>query len=88
MGPTARPYSRPVTHDGAPSLFSVNKPASAGFVTVALERSIDAAGGGFSYSVPAALAGLAVGQRVTVPLGRGNKPVSGWVVDATRPTPR
>ena len=83
MGPTARPYSRPVTHDGAPSLFSANKPASAGFVTVALERSIDAAGGGFSYSVPAALAGLAVGQRVTVPLGRGNKPVSGWVVDAS-----
>ncbi len=58
-------------------------PATAGYVTVALERSIDAAGGGFSYAVPGELAGLAVGQRVTVPLGRGNKPAAGWVVEAT-----
>ncbi|MEE9403755.1 MAG: primosomal protein N' [Algisphaera sp.] len=63
-------------------------PVTAGYVTVALERSIDAAGGGFSYAVPLALAGLAVGQRVTVPLGRGNKPTSGWVVETTdKPDP-
>lgn len=64
-----------------PSLFASDEPATAGYVTVALERSIDAAGGGFSYAVPAALRGLAVGQRVTVPLGRGNKPSAGWVVE-------
>lgn len=66
-----------------PSLFASDEPATAGYVTVALERSIDAAGGGFSYAVPAALRGLAVGQRVTVPLGRGNKPSAGWVVEVS-----
>ena len=75
-----------MTHAGAPhdpSLFASDEPATAGYVTVALERSIDAAGGGFSYAVPAGLKGLAVGQRVTVPLGRGNKPSAGWVVETS-----
>ncbi|MEO0514685.1 MAG: primosomal protein N' [Planctomycetota bacterium] len=51
-----------------------------GFARIALERSIDSGEGGFTYAVPAALADLAVGDRVTVPLGRGNKPASGVVV--------
>ncbi len=53
---------------------------------MALERSIDAAGGGFLYAVPEVLRGLAVGQRVVVPLGRGNASVTGWVV-RTQDTP-
>lgn len=51
-----------------------------GYARVALERSIDSGEGGFTYGVPASLADLAVGDRVTVPLGRGNKPASGVVV--------
>ncbi|MEM6855034.1 MAG: primosomal protein N', partial [Planctomycetota bacterium] len=34
----------------------------------------------FTYAVPASLPDLTVGDRVTVPLGRGNKPASGVVV--------
>lgn len=51
-----------------------------GYARVALERSIDSGEGGFTYGVPASLSDLAVGDRVTVPLGRGNKPASGVVV--------
>ncbi|MBB6430700.1 replication restart helicase PriA [Algisphaera agarilytica] len=51
-----------------------------GYALVSLERSIDSADGGFTYAVPPELADLAVGDRVTVPLGRGNKPTGGIVV--------
>ena len=48
------------------------------FAVVALEQGIDRV---LDYSVPAKLAGsLAVGQRVRVPLGRTNKPATGYVV--------
>ncbi|MEM1109829.1 MAG: primosomal protein N' [Planctomycetota bacterium] len=52
-----------------------------GYARVALERSIDSGEGGFTYAVPATLADLSVGDRVTVPLGRGNKPAAGVVVE-------
>ncbi|MEO1236811.1 MAG: primosomal protein N', partial [Planctomycetota bacterium] len=52
-----------------------------GYARVALERGIDAAEGGFTYAVPAALGDLRVGERVTVPLGRGNRPAAGIVVE-------
>ncbi|MEM9418161.1 MAG: primosomal protein N' [Planctomycetota bacterium] len=48
---------------------------------MALERSIDSGEGGYTYAVPESLADLAVGDRVTVPLGRGNKPAAGVVVE-------
>ncbi|MFI5379913.1 MAG: primosomal protein N' [Tepidisphaerales bacterium] len=47
--------------------------------SVAIERSLDKV---LDYSVPAELAPtIAVGQRVRVPLGRGNKPAHGYVVE-------
>ena len=54
-------------------------PASIRVATVALERSIDKPGGGLSYAVPDDLADLGVGDRVTVPLGRGNTKADGVV---------
>ncbi|MEM6459571.1 MAG: primosomal protein N' [Planctomycetota bacterium] len=57
-----------------------------GYALVALERSIDRAEGGLTYAVPETLADLAVGDRVAVPLGRGNRPANGIVVDR-RDTP-
>ncbi len=68
----------------ATSLFPDSAPAprllAAGlYASVAIERSLDKVLG---YSVPAALASIiAVGQRVRVPLGRGNKPAHGYVVE-------
>ncbi|MEM8739658.1 MAG: DEAD/DEAH box helicase family protein, partial [Planctomycetota bacterium] len=51
-----------------------------GYAQVALERSIDSADGGLTYAVPPELPDLAVGDRVTVPLGRGNRSAVGYVV--------
>jgi primosomal protein N' (replication factor Y) len=51
------------------------------FAQVALERGIDAMAEGLTYAVPPQLADLAVGDRVVVPLGRGDKPASGYVVE-------
>ncbi|MEX0776546.1 MAG: primosomal protein N' [Phycisphaeraceae bacterium] len=70
-------------------LFEMTDPgAIAGYADVALEQSIDSAAG-LTYAVPRQLADLAVGDRVLVPLGRGNKPVTGYVVrlrDSTQQT--
>ena len=54
--------------------------ATVGFAYVALERGIDAGSTGLTYAIPEALDDLTVGSRVVVPLGRGNRPVSGYVV--------
>ncbi|MEX0885076.1 MAG: primosomal protein N' [Phycisphaeraceae bacterium] len=53
----------------------------AGYAHIALEQNIDLAPAGLTYAVPANLADLAIGQRVRVPLGRGNKPVAGYVIE-------
>ncbi|MEM6332950.1 MAG: primosomal protein N' [Planctomycetota bacterium] len=60
----------------------IDEKAVAGFVRVAVERGVDVGGEGLTYAVPAELSGdgLSVGMRMTVPLGRGNKPASGYVV--------
>jgi len=53
------------------------------FVSVVPERGIDREGGAtgsFTYRLPADLESLEVGERVRIPLGRGNRPVSGVVV--------
>lgn len=52
-----------------------------GYALVAVERGLDVAEGGLTYSVPEALADLKAGQRVEVPLGRGNKPAAGYVLE-------
>ncbi len=49
-------------------------------VLVAVERGIDVYPDGLTYGVPSELVPLRVGQRVVVPLGRGNSPTYGWVV--------
>ncbi len=49
------------------------------YASVAPEQGVDASVDGLTYAVPRALADLAVGDRVIVPLGRGDKPVAGFV---------
>lgn len=53
-----------------------------GYVRVAPEQSIDLAPSGLTYAVPRSLAPLRPGNRVTVPLGRGNRSVAGFVIEA------
>ena len=60
--------------------------ATGSFAIVAIERGMDAAGAGLTYAVPESLSDLRVGDSVLVPLGRGNKPVNGFVVELTGTT--
>jgi len=50
------------------------------FVLVAPERGLDRAEGGLTYRVPESLDSLSVGERVEIPLGRGGKTTTGYVV--------
>ncbi len=52
-----------------------------GFVRVAVERGVDRYPEGLTYAVPADLGDLAVGDRVRVPLGRGDTPTPGYVIE-------
>ena len=61
-------------------LFEIETDTSNGYAQVALEQGIDAVAGGLTYAIPKHLSGLAVGDRVLVPLGRGNRSVAGYVV--------
>ncbi len=54
--------------------------APVAYAKVALEQGIDLSPDGLTYGVPAALGDLIVGERVSVPLGRGNKAVTGYVM--------
>jgi primosomal protein N' (replication factor Y) len=54
---------------------------SVSHVQVAVERGVDRFPDGLSYGVPASMELLKIGDRVTVPLGRGNTPTPGWVID-------
>src|SRR2546423_10856267 len=57
---------------------AVQRAAEGPFAAVAIERSLDKV---LDYSVPAGLVeNLAVGQRVSVPLGRNNRPQHGYVI--------
>jgi len=60
--------------DAQPESLFPDTPQAAplGYALVAPERSVDLGEGGFTYAVPTNLADLAVGQRVIVPLGRGD----------------
>lgn len=51
------------------------------FARIVPERGIDAAPDGLTYAIPQDLAALLVGDRVQVPLGRGNRPAPGFVVE-------
>ena len=59
-----------------------------GFAMVAVERGVDRYPDGLTYRIPPALAELAEGQRVLVPLGSGDRTTRGTVVSiATEPPP-
>jgi len=49
-------------------------------VLIAVERGVDAYPDGLTYGVPASLAPLRAGQRVMVPLGRGDSATPGWII--------
>lgn len=76
-----------------PDLFGSDTPddaaasAAGPYADVAIERGIDLSPTGLTYRVPAKLAGLAVGERVVVPLGRGDKRASGYVIRLHTDTP-
>lgn len=62
-----------------PTLFAETPSAHELVARVVVEQAIDRE---LDYSVPCQhVAGLAVGQRVKVPLGRGNKPAFGYVAE-------
>ena len=67
-------------------LFETDKLATHGYAQVALEQGIDGAPDGLTYAIPDHLVDLHVGERVTVPLGRKNRPVAGIVIKITDPT--
>ncbi len=50
------------------------------YAQVAPEQGVDVTASGLTYGIPEALKDITVGDRVLVPLGRGNKTVPGFVV--------
>jgi primosomal protein N' (replication factor Y) len=61
------------------SLFARENPVS--FAQVAVERGIDRYPDGLTYGVPPDLADLEPGERVLVPLGRGDRAAAGYVIE-------
>jgi primosomal protein N' (replication factor Y) len=62
-----------------PGLFPDETPVA--FAHVAVERGIDRYPEGLTYGIPAPLEGLQAGERVVVPLGRGDAPTRGYVIE-------
>lgn len=62
-----------------PNLFSTE--IAVGYARVAVERSVDHYPDGLTYAIPPELSDLRPGERVIVPLGRGNTPTAGFVVE-------
>lgn len=82
---TGRPYNRVMhglfgSEDETPDL----DPAGRTLVRVAVERSVDRYPSGLLYALPEGLE-AGPGSRVTVPLGRGDSPVPGTVVEVLPP---
>lgn len=57
-----------------------------GYAQVVPEQGIESAREGLTYAVPESVGDLQVGERVMVPLGRGNKPVTGYVLGVSDQT--
>jgi len=53
---------------------------------IVVERGIDRFPDGLTYLVPEELADLEPGERVIVPLGRGDKPAAGYVIETQKRT--
>lgn len=64
----------------AESLFKPAEPAPESYVRVAVERGFDAPDG-LTYAAPSSMPDLAVGERVIVPLGRGDARTEGYIVE-------
>lgn len=58
----------------------VTPPTLIAYAQVAPEQGVDVTASGLTYGIPESLADLQIGDRVFVPLGRGNKSVPGFVV--------
>lgn len=70
-----------MTSDGLFTDDKTTPAAQAGrFVRLAPERGVDHPDG-LTYSLPDSLSAVRVGDRLEAPLGRGNAPVAGYVVD-------
>src|SRR5687768_1226334 len=68
-----------------PQLFATEK--AVGYAQVAVERGVDRYPEGLSYAVPQELAALKPGQRVIVPLGRGDTLTAGYIIDISPAPP-
>src|ERR1043165_8718460 len=68
-------------------LFVEDRPVAGSMIyaRVALERGLEKPHG-LTYAVPDSLRDLRIGDRVIVPLGRGDKPVSGYVLSLSSQT--
>lgn len=56
---------------------------NSGYARIAVERSLDRFPDGLTYAIPRELSDLETGERVLVPLGRGDSPTPGYVIDRT-----
>lgn len=56
------------------------------YAQVAPEQGVDVTASGLTYGIPESLRNVQVGDRVLVPLGRGNKSVHGFVVQIDQTT--
>ena len=62
-----------------PNLFADE--VAVGYAHIAVERAVDRYPDGLTYGIPSSLKDLTVGERVIVPLGKGNTGTVGYVVD-------
>jgi len=69
-----------------PSLFEpTDSAAPIAVAQVVVERGVDRYPNGLTYAVPPTLSDLAPGERVIVPLGAGDRPASGYVIEVVKP---
>ncbi len=64
---------------------SANPAVPRRYALIAPERGVDLSGQGLAYAIPSALSDLQPGERVQVPLGRGNQTVAGFVMQVDVP---
>ncbi len=68
------------------TLYATSDDRIAGYARVAVERAVDRYPDGLTYAVPASLVALRPGERVLVPLGRGDTLTAGYVIDIAHDT--
>lgn len=63
------------------NLFATTQEKITGYARVAVERGVDRYPDGLTYAITEPLADLQPGERVIVPLGRGDTPTASYVID-------